>query len=61
MIRIEGIPVVAARLADAERAKSRRTRKNPNSHVLPIVLRPGSSGKKYLPVRSSAAAGRGTM
>jgi hypothetical protein len=26
MIRIEGIPVVAARLADAEKAKSRQTR-----------------------------------
>ncbi len=41
MIRIEGIPVVAARLADAEKAKSRQTRnKQPKSHLLPIALQP---------------------
>ena len=42
MIGIEGIPVDAARLANAEKAKSRQTRnKRPKGRLLPIALQPG--------------------
>ena len=52
MIRIEGIPLVAARLADAENAKSRPIRnKQPESYSLrmaipPVRLAPDSSPRQ---------------
>jgi hypothetical protein len=47
MIRIEGIPIVAARLADAEKAKSTQTR-NKRRRTLKI----DAGGRAPLEIRS---------